>query len=334
MNPTKLITILAIMFCAIFGVMSYYIAGAISNAPKAESLPNVFFTQEPTNAQVSIFDTYIAASETPTPLDYGALPITQTVVAVGEIEAAAQATIAASGSTQIAVAKIADGSTATARSAATDTAYAQATNDRILRDQNRIESEQQAKATLAIVLEYVWKVGGSIVLGLAISLGMAYKFHIEKLKVNRKAVERVTDDFLHNLSPVTVQVSTNTHSGYQMAISITPAEMVVLKQAVLDLKGDLSRSKIVAGNYFKERRWNTLDDELLRENAEGVALFERDTKGIHPTEAGYRWLGLPVPAPPLEEKSPETVEFPAIPVTARHVTGVSQAENNAEKEIL
>lgn len=312
--------------CLVVTSAGAYISNVIRNAPISEPRPNVFFTQEPASVQgknTSLLDTYIPSSPTPTELDYGSLPITQTVVVSMATEAAAESIIASSKSTQSAIAMNNDGATSTAQSIATGTAIVAATNDEIARrEQNKVafdEAEQQRllerqkmQDGLEIVFEYTWKVGGSIILILVICLAILYVFRRIMTSVNRKAAEAISDNLLENIQVPVVQVSTDAHSGFEHVVAITSGEYAILRKATIDLKGRLSRRTIVRGGYFKETRWNQIDDMLLDKGADGVAFFERSAHGISPTKAGWKWLGLTPPTHPFEVESAESSETAVI----------------------
>lgn len=323
--------------CLVVTGAGAYISNVIRNSPIGERQPNVFFTQEPAASQeenISFLDTYILPSETATALDYGSLPITQTVVVSMATEAAAESIIASSKSTQSAIAINNDGATSTAQSISTGTAIAAATNDEIARqeqkkiafdeaEQQRLLERQTMQDQLEIAFEYTWKVGGSIILILVICLAILYTFRKIMTSANRKAVEAISDNLLENIQVPVVQVSTDAHSGFEHVVAITSGEYAILRKAVIDLKGRLSRRTVVRGGYFKETRWNQIYSELLRRDAEEIAFFERNTNGgISPTKAGWKWLGLTPPTPPLGFESIESLQNAAIHhATPLHASG-------------
>lgn len=91
----------------------------------------------------------------------------------------------------------------------------------------------------------------------------------------------------------------------ELHLNITHIERAILRRAVIELNGVLSRRRLTG--YYSEQRAEQILVELRRENANGVALAVIGPNSVTlATPQLYQWLGLPTP-PPLV-KSPETGE--------------------------
>lgn len=317
MAPGKLIPLLTLLMCLGVGFASWLIYRAVKDQP-------VVWSTEIPVAQVSratqetflIFDTP-KPSETatlqPTPIDFGDLPITQTAVKILEVANTVQAEVNTNRETQNALDGIAANATSTQVAVATGTAMAVSTaGARAEFDKQNAQREldrQEAQDNLDIAFAYIWKVGGSALIILAIALSMLYAYRSSQIRANRKVVETISENFLENIQAPIVQTSTDAHSGAEHAVDITAAEYLVLQRAVVDLGGVLSRRKIVDGDYFKALRWRRIDDELIRKDINKIAFFARLPSGaLTPTLEGWKWLKLTPPTPPPAQKSIENLQ--------------------------
>lgn len=318
MAPSKLIPALTILMCLGVAFASWLIYAGLKDQPAIlnTEAPVVASADIPTET-FFVFDTPAPLpTSTPyptsTPISYGDLPITQTAVKVLVIANTAQAGIAQANGTQNALDTAKGNATATQQAVATGTAWALATADAQAKtDQANAErtlARQNAQDSLEIAVAYTWKIGGSILLILAISLTMLWIYYRAQLQAHRKALGAISDDFLENIQAPVVQTSLDTHSGAEHPVAMTAAEMITLKRAVVELKGILSRRRIILGEYFTGTRWRELDDELLNKDANGVAYFDTLPSGaITPTDAGWKWLGLTPPTSPINHEALESL---------------------------
>lgn len=189
----------------------------------------------------------------------------------------------------------------------------------LLAEQSRLKNEEIALTNKQTELEIQkieaeaaarngWLVlAGFVVLGVGIAIGLRALANAPRKAESEPESEQSEPD------TQTVQIAhPEARAVYEHDIQITPKERAVLRRAVIELDGILSRRRLNGENptktvYFSEQRAEQILAELRRENPNGVSLavFGQNNMTFAMPQL-YQWLGLPSPL--SVKTSPETAK--------------------------
>jgi hypothetical protein len=187
----------------------------------------------------------------------------------------------------------------------------------------KVEAEAQARNGWLVL-------AGAVVLGVGMIVGGRYL----------SKAPRKTEPELYEMEPEpetqTVQIAhPEARAVYEHDIQITSSERAILRRAIVELGGILSRRRLNGENesktiYFSEGRAEQILLELRTENANGVSLAVLGPNSVTLAMPQlYQWLGLPTP--PSVKKSPETMENTAkTHPTPPHPGGAEQKRPEGE----